>query len=126
MADQKPDQLMEPILLRLTNLTQTDVTPLLTLPCPSPPSLASFAPQPPADAAAALANSTESLQQAATLLRAADIRYLCVNGPARTLLRTSQRKSRGNHHVALCITKRMTCVAQETPRCSIAYQRRLC
>ena len=64
--------------MRLTNLTQTDASPFLILPCPSAPSLASFAPpeEVAADAAAALARDPLGLQQAAELLHAADISYL--------------------------------------------------
>jgi len=73
-ADHQP----EPILVRLTNLTQTDASPFLILPCPSAPSLASFAPPPEAaaGAAAALPSDAQGVQQAAELLQSADISYL--------------------------------------------------
>lgn len=79
-ADHQP----EPILVRLTNLTQTDASPFLILPCPSAPSLASFAPTPQAqaDTAAALVSNEHCLQQAAELLNVVDISYLCAAGCA--------------------------------------------
>lgn len=71
----------EPVTLRLSNLTQTDASALLSLPYPSLPDLGIGgvlrSAQEDAEVEAALANNPAELQGALELLRNTDISYLC-------------------------------------------------
>ena len=95
--------------MRLTNLTQTDASPFLILPCPSAPSLASFAPplKVAAGAAAALASDPQELQHAAELLHAADVSYLYAACCARLVWL--------NHCVQDCLHRSLTTAATAGP-----------
>ena len=76
----------DPVTIRLSNLTQTDATPLLSLPVPPLPDFGVGgvlrSTEQDAEVEEALASDPVALQQAVELLRNVDLSYLCALGPS--------------------------------------------
>jgi len=75
----------ERVTIRLSNISQTDASPLLSLPCPPLPNFGVGgvlrSAEQDADVEMALANDPVALQLAVELLRNTDLSYLCALGP---------------------------------------------